>query len=179
MSHSNSELNETSTHGASNILVFALIAAPIHRNVYSVKFGQFLKERERYELQMRSKQAEAPSLKVLPYSARIDRTLLKNIVYMGLFDTILQEESIETLTDEHIKTYLHSIGKPTRTRIELVIIERAVAKLKVPMGISDTSPRVTLFVQNFSSSLKILDVVHFVMKIKKRPSICFYHEYIL
>lgn len=60
-------------------------------------------------------QADVPSLRTLPYTASIDRTLLKSIFYMGKFDTVAPNAtSVEDLTKMEIKTYVKFLV----TRIE-------------------------------------------------------------
>lgn len=71
---------------------------------------RFLKERERYELGIVSKQSELPSLKALPYTASIDRSLLKNLFYMCKLDTIAQTiASTRDVTDSHINSFVESL----------------------------------------------------------------------
>ncbi len=77
------------------------------RSVDPVQVAKFLKERERYELEIMSKQADVPNLKRLLYTAIVDRTLLKSLFFMGKFDHIAQEaKSVSNLTDDHIKLYV-------------------------------------------------------------------------
>lgn len=54
---------------AAGVSLCTPIAAPVLRSVDPVKVARFLKERERYALQV-------PTLKVVLYTASIDRTLL-------------------------------------------------------------------------------------------------------
>lgn len=79
------------------------------RSVDPIQVARFLKKRERYDLEIISKQTEVPSLKVLPYIVSIDRSLLKNLSFLGQFDTIAAEaESDWDLTDSNIKTYVEA-----------------------------------------------------------------------
>ncbi len=48
--------------------LFAPIVAPLLRSVDPVKVAAFLKESERYEMEILAKQAEVPSLKPAPYT---------------------------------------------------------------------------------------------------------------
>ena len=75
--------SEPAQNGTAAVSVFAPIAAPVLRSVDPVQVASFLKERERYELEILSKQADLPNLKALPYTASIDRTLLKSLFFMG------------------------------------------------------------------------------------------------
>lgn len=60
--------NEVSSAGAASehaqIALFTPIAAPILRSVDPIQVAKFFKERERYELEVESKQLELPSLQV-------------------------------------------------------------------------------------------------------------------
>ena len=97
------------------ISLFAPITAPVLRSVDPVQVVRFLKERERYELEIESKQAEVPSLKVLPFTASVDRSLLKNLFYMGKFDDHAPDAAtFSDLTSNQIKAYIDSIvARPT------------------------------------------------------------------
>lgn len=63
--------------------LFTPISAPILHSVDPVQVSRFLIAREMYAIEISSKQAEMPSLKELPYTASIDRSLLKSLFYMG------------------------------------------------------------------------------------------------
>eukprot|EP00171_Calliarthron_tuberculosum_P001449 IDg1449t1 len=62
--------------GTAAVSAFAPIAATVVRSVDHVMVANFLKERERYKLEILSKQTDVPTLKALRYSASIDRNLL-------------------------------------------------------------------------------------------------------
>lgn len=79
-----------------NVSVVAPNAAPGHRSIYLVQVAPFLKARERYELEMSSKQPELATLKALPYCASIDRTLLTNLVFMRKCDNFIESELVST-----------------------------------------------------------------------------------
>lgn len=64
------------------VYILAPIYAPVLHSVDPVGVAKFFKERERYELEIISKQAEFPFLKALAYTAKTDRTLLKPIFYI-------------------------------------------------------------------------------------------------
>ena len=102
----------------------------------------FPQERERYELEILSKQAGLPNLKALPYTASIDRTLLKSLFFMGKFDNIAKGVvSASSLTDEHMKTYVQSLVSRTDKTIDHVAIEKVLADLAMPMEIADAGAR--------------------------------------
>lgn len=77
------------------------------RSVDLVQIPRFLKEFHRYELAVAAKQAELPSLSVLPYTASIDLSLLKSPYFMGKFHAIaVGAASAPALTNENIKIYI-------------------------------------------------------------------------
>lgn len=154
MASNSSQHNEEST--ASNIAVFAPIAAPILRSVDPIQVAKFLKERERYELEIQAKQAQVPSLTTLPYSASIDRALLKSLVFMGKFDVIAPAvEKAQDLTDDHIRTYVHQlIAASNANELDPIVIENALEGFKMPMHIANADARVTHFCADFFERLE-------------------------
>jgi len=73
---SDNESNAGSQQPAASISLFAPISAPILRSLEPVNVSRFLKERERYLLEIEAKQVDVPSLKALPYKASVDRSLV-------------------------------------------------------------------------------------------------------
>lgn len=69
------------------ISLFTPVSNPLLRSVSPVEVAKFLKGLERYEIEISSSKSEIPSLKVLPFTASIDRSLLRRLFYMGKFDT--------------------------------------------------------------------------------------------
>lgn len=65
--------------------LFTTIPAPIFNSIDPVQVAKFFKERERYELEVAYKHSEMPSLQLTLYTANIDRSLLKYLVFMGSF----------------------------------------------------------------------------------------------
>ena len=140
----------------SSVSVFAPIAAPVLRSVDPIQVARFLKERERYELEIAAKKTEVPSLKVLPYSASIDRTLLKNLFFMGKFDTIAPTTSTAAeLSDEHIKAYVESIvSRSGGTVNNPALIEKALEGFVMPTHIADADARITQYCADFFERLE-------------------------
>lgn len=64
---------------------------------------------------------------------------------MALFDSILPEATVETLTGMYNEKYTESIDKLIDLNIDPVVIERADSSLRMSMRISDLSSCVTLF----------------------------------
>lgn len=48
-----------------------------------MRVAVFLKERERYKLEVEAKGLETPSLKPVTLTVSIDRSLLQNVIHMG------------------------------------------------------------------------------------------------
>lgn len=143
------------TAAAGSVPVFAPITAPILRSVDPVKVAKFLKERERYEIEIRSKQSEVPSLRPLAFTASIDRTLLKSLYYMGEFDTLAPDaSSAKELTDDQIKAYIESIvSRSAGVEIDPTIIKSALVGFAMPSKILDAKARITTYCADFFERL--------------------------
>lgn len=126
------------------------------RSVDPVQVTRFLKERERYELEVKTKKAEIPTLTALPYSASIDRSLLKNLVFMGKFDAIAEDiDSADELTDQQIETFIASfIKRSSTTDIDPNVIDKALEGFGMPMKISNAEARITQFCSDFFDRLE-------------------------
>ena len=144
------------TPASGSVSVFAPVAAPVLRSVDPVKVARFLKERERYELEISAKQAEVPSLKVLPYTASIDRSLLKNLFFMGKFDSIAADaSSAKDLTDAHIEMYIKSlVSRPSNADFDPSIIEKALEGFSMPTYIANADARITHYCADFFERLE-------------------------
>ena len=142
---SNAALSPTDSPRAVTVSLFAPVTAPILRSVDPVKVAQFLKEREQYELEIASKQSELPTLKSLPYSASVDQSLLKNLVFMGKFDEIAADpSSVSTLEDKEIEEYVKSlVNRSEQEGFDGSTIEKALNGCEMPMSITDADARVT------------------------------------
>lgn len=92
---------------ASSVPVFAPITVPVQRSIDSVIVARFLKERERYELEVSAKKVEVSTLKVLPYYVSVDRMLQKFLFYMGKFDEIAKDAA--TVKNQGIHQGAHAI----------------------------------------------------------------------
>lgn len=84
---------------ASATALFTPVSAPIFRSVDPIEVARFLKERERYELEIKAKAAELPSLKAVTYTASIDRSLLKSLVYMGDLEPFAPGATAKSITN--------------------------------------------------------------------------------
>lgn len=128
-----------------SVALFAPITAPVLRSVDPQQVAKFLKERERYELEVEAKQAEVPALTLVPYTASIDRTLLKHLVFMGAFDEIQENATVETLSDVHIKTYIDSLVTTSEDEVDPSRIREALKGLKFPVKIASPSARIMTY----------------------------------
>ncbi len=135
--------------------LFAPIAAPVLRSVDPVEAARFVRERERYELEITSKQVEMPTLKVLPYTASVDRTLLKSLFYMGKFDEIAKDATnVADLTDTHIETYVKAlVTRPDTASFNPTIIKSALVGFAMPK-IVDADDRITTYWADFFERLE-------------------------
>ncbi|CAN8076723.1 unnamed protein product [Agarophyton chilense] len=136
--------------------MFASISAPILRSVDPVEVARFLKERERYELEVTAKQSQVPSLEVLPYKASVDRSLLKSLHYMGKFEKLAPNaQSFKDLTDDVIKTFVESLVKRTESdAFDPTIIESALNGFSMPTKIFDPEARITTYCADFLERLE-------------------------
>lgn len=143
--------------------VFAPISAPVLRSVDPVEVARFLKERERYELEITAKTFEVPSLKPLLYSASIDRSPLKNLFFMGKFDSIASEVTdVSRLQDSHIRTYIESIvSRSSESPMDPAVIERALDGWCMPTHILNADARVTHFCSEFFDRLETVGCGYF------------------
>ncbi|CAN8061403.1 unnamed protein product [Agarophyton chilense] len=122
----------------------------------SGKVARFLKERERYELEVTAKQSQVLSLEVLPYKASVDRSLLKSLHYMGKFEKLAPNaQSFKDLTDEVIKTFVESLVKRTESdAFDPTIIESALNGFLMPTKVFDPEARITTYCADFLERLE-------------------------
>ena len=146
--------NSQNQQNGATVSVFTPISAPILRSVDPSQVAKFLKERERYELEIESKQGEIPSLKVLPYKASVDHELLDNLVFMGKFESIVPDAEVDDLTDDHVESFVTSIvEKDDDVMYDPATIDKALRKLRIPMHISDPEARITQYCAEFFNRL--------------------------
>ena len=111
--------------------------------------------------------------KALPYTARIDRTLLKSQFFMGKLDNIAKGvESASGLNDEHIKTYVQSLLSFTDKTIDHVAIEKVLADLAMPMEIADADARITTYCAGCFERLASIGCGAFREQNPKKPFAC-------
>eukprot|EP00171_Calliarthron_tuberculosum_P019612 IDg19612t1 len=125
---------QTSTAAVS---VFAPISVPVLRSVDPTVVVKFLKE-------------------PLPYTASIDRTLLKSLFYMGKFDNIAEEAvTVNDLTDENVQAYINSLVRRSENGfVDHVAIETVLADFVMPMKIAGSDSRITTYCSKFFEHLE-------------------------
>lgn len=104
-----------------------------------------MKEQERYEVEVIAKQIEIPTIRIAPYTLYIDRTLLKNFLFMGKFEEIADEVSdAKDLTSTPIKTYIESLIERMRTvEVDPFVIESALKEFTITTQLDDADARIT------------------------------------
>lgn len=100
-----------SSTSAVSLSAFIPHSVPPSMELDSVSF--FLKDRERYELEVEQRKTELPILTVARYTSSIDRKLLKHMVSLGEFYEIAPEKSAEKHSSEEIILFINGIVKKT------------------------------------------------------------------
>lgn len=142
-----------SNNGNAPVSLFAPISASILQSVDASEIAKLLKQCEKYELEIKSKQYEIPSLKVLPYKANIDHQLLDNLAFMGKFDKNASNTDVNKLTDDHIEQFVKSIIEKMDVLYDPAVIDKALKGLRMPMHVNDSDAWVTQFCSEFSNRL--------------------------
>lgn len=149
--HESSHAADDATFMASTP-IFTPISAPVLRSIDPVRVVAFLKERERYELEIQLKTPEVPSLREAPYTVSVDRVLLKNLIWMGKFKTIAPGATMESITSDQVKEYLLSLVSGGN-RIDADTVERSLQGIRWPSNIDDVDARVTSYCSDFLERL--------------------------
>jgi len=165
----------TDTAAASStpsVPVFVPVAAPFLTSVDPVDVAVFLKKRESYEREVKSKQAEIPTMTVRPWTASIDLSLLQDLHFMGKFDTIAPSvNEADNLTDEHIKKFITSLV--TRSEDSIInpgVIKAALSGLQMPMKIADPDARIPTTALISSTASRVLGAEPSARIIPRKPS---------
>lgn len=136
------------------VTVFAPISHPILKSLDPVAVSKFIKERERYELEVEQKKAELPSLTAASYNVSIDRGLLANMVFLGKFDTIAPNKEASELTSNQVKRFIESIVKAPKTGFDPKFIDKALIGFKMPMNVADPEARVLQYANDMFERLQ-------------------------
>lgn len=142
-----------------SVILFSSLWAPILRIIDSQHVAQLLKERERYVLDAEAKQAEVPSLSLLPYTVRIDRSLLHHLVFMSAFHHMRKEPTVKTLSGENIKEYIKSLV--STSEVDPSRIHEALKGLKFPAKIASPSARTMTYCADVVERLEFQETIFF------------------
>lgn len=125
--------------GNAAVSVFVTIYAPVLRSMDPFNVAKLLKERERDELQIVSKQAELPALKALAYTAIINRTFFKSLFYIGKFDDIAKDATtVNELTDDNVQLNVNSLVPRSEVGVvDPLEIEKDLVDITMHMNIAD------------------------------------------
>ena len=138
------------------VTVFQPISHPVLRSLDLVKVSAFLKERERYELDIAEKKIELPTLTAAPYTACIDRALLRNMHFLGKFDDIAPNVAVIDLSSDHVKTFISGLVKKPSSGYDPRAIDGALRGLAMPSHIADPDARVLHFANSFFERLEAI-----------------------
>lgn len=98
------------------------------------KAATFLRDCDRYELEVASRCADLPGITATPYLASIDQESLASLIFMGDLDEMAPDATIETLREEEEKEYIKSIVAAPTSGYYPSAIEQAPYGLKtIPM----------------------------------------------
>lgn len=116
---------------------------------------KFLRERQRYEIEVEEKRKEVPTMSLASYKVSIELSLLSTMFNLGEFDDIAPTvEDVTDLTSEHIKEFIKSLVIEETTDFDPHVIEEALVNLKVPMRITNAEARMRQFVAEFFRRLE-------------------------
>lgn len=144
----------TSVTTTASAAIFTPIAAPVLRSVDPLRVAIFLKERERYELEVESKSLELPSLKPVLLTASIDRSLLRSLIYMGEFEDIAPGVTAKTITEEQLSKFMFSLVRRSDEGYDPTVVNNALEGLKFPVNITDARARITSYCASFFELLE-------------------------
>lgn len=82
---------------------------------------------------------EVPTLQLTPCEASIDLSLLKHLVFMGCFEEVSPDETVQSLTEKDIKKYIHSLVQDKGQEHDLARLLEVMAWMKFPVSISDST----------------------------------------
>lgn len=146
---------------AASATVFTPITAPVLRSVDPVCVAAFLKERERYELEVKAKAIEMPSLTPVALVASIDRSLLRSLIYMGELEKVAPGVSANNVTDDQLGEYIKSLVRRDGSDYDPGVVSSVLAELKFPTGIRDARARITSYCAEFFERLEAVGYENF------------------
>ena len=94
--------------------------------------SQFLRDRERYELEIVEKKKEVPSLRKEYFKVSVDPGLLRRMLFMGRFRNITPGKTVLQVITGHIEQWIRSVVDREDSTFDPAVIEEAIASLRVP-----------------------------------------------
>lgn len=126
-----------------------------------MKVSEFLRNRERYEVEVAEKKKELPGLSVATYKVSVDTGLFRRIQFLGKLEEVAPGRSLSQLTSTHIAKWVKRLVEREETTYDPSIIERCIADLKVPMHISDSEARMLEYCSLFFERLEAVGYDNF------------------
>lgn len=139
----NDEAGSAPEHAS--VALFTPITSPVLWSADPIDVAKFLKEQGRYEVEVLAKQAEVPTLSMVPYSASIDRTLLRHLVFIVAFDDTAPDTTVESLADENVEVYERGPVPTSQDEVDPAHILEALKSVKFPVKIRDSSALITTY----------------------------------
>lgn len=116
---------------------------------------KFLKDRQRYAMEIAEKQITDPSLALNSWTSSIDRTLLKNFLFAGEFSAIAPGvTSISYLTENHIETFIKETAYGEDDAENPAVIAQALKDVKFPSTEPNAGDRIKTYYQDFFTCLE-------------------------
>lgn len=143
-----------SSHEHGSVAMVTLIAAPVLRLVYPPYVAKFLKERKRYELKVDSKKVELPSLRITLYSASINHSLLKSLIFVRASEDIKTNATLESLKDEKSEKFIKGLISNESDEVNPAQLQKAMWGRKVRVHIANSFAQITTFCADVFSRLE-------------------------
>ena len=145
----------------SSVPVFQPISHPVLRSVDPVKVSQFLRDRERYEIEVQERKKEVPTLTTASSRVSVDPGMLRRMHFLGKFKSISPNTAVSDLTSNEIETWVRGMVKNDEKNYDPAIIEKALATLRVPMSIADLEARMMEYCNYFFTRLEYVGYKNF------------------
>lgn len=133
-SHQNSSRAASSHRSAAG---FSSDTSLVLRSVDPVAVAKSIWKHEKYELEVRSEQAEAPSGSVVPYVVAIDRSLFGNLIFLGNMDKIAPGKTLDNVTNSHVNRCIASIVEKGNSLYDLSCNEHSLSTLILPNHVNN------------------------------------------
>ena len=136
------------------LTMFQPISHPVLHSVEPVKVSQFLRDRERYEIEVREKKKEVPTMTAATYRVSVDPGMLRRMHFLGKFKSIAPDTAVSALTSAHIETWVKGMVRKDDMSYNRATIEKALSSLRVPMSIADPEARIMEYCNDFFTRLE-------------------------